>query len=446
MMRMTARRALGLTLIVALGLSGCYRSIGGSLEPTPVGDVAQAEPGLPPFEAPTAETVTEMPSPFPTLGDAIETPQSAAGLLPGQGGAEVAAVPSLTAVLPPSFTPRPLPTNTPAATPLPPPTQPPAITSSPTVGPTATFTSVPFRPILPSPTYTPFWSGAPVEAQPLGERPPDGQLALAPVAMSPTPYVIAQAQPPAQQAIPPAEVAPQQEAIPPAEVAQQPTLDPGLAPGEATLSVFQMTATQIVFSATATAAAQQGIFFPTLTPLPGQVIQPQGEVIYITATPAGQPGICDEYLISPGETLSRIALTFGVTVNQIAQANNIVNPDLILAGDTILIPCPVPLTPTPIGTISASGVQPGQGGPAGTSTYIVAPGDNLYRISLRFGVTMTALMNANGLNPATMNNIYVGQTLVIPGGGTVVQPTLAPQVVQPIQTPIYIIVTATPAF
>ena len=49
-----------------------------------------------------------------------------------------------------------------------------------------------------------------------------------------------------------------------------------------------------------------------------------------------------------------------------------------------------------------------------TAYYTVQPGDNLYRISLQYNVTMGALMAANGIyNP---NFIYAGQTLCIPGG------------------------------
>src|SRR5512135_2980282 len=41
--------------------------------------------------------------------------------------------------------------------------------------------------------------------------------------------------------------------------------------------------------------------------------------------------------------------------------------------------------------------------------YTVRPGDNLYRVSLRFGVSMYAVMQANGLvNP---NYVYAGQVL-----------------------------------
>jgi LysM repeat protein len=46
--------------------------------------------------------------------------------------------------------------------------------------------------------------------------------------------------------------------------------------------------------------------------------------------------------------------------------------------------------------------------------YTVRPGDNLYRVSLRFGVSMYAVMQANGLvNP---NYVYAGQVLRIPTG------------------------------
>jgi LysM repeat protein len=56
-------------------------------------------------------------------------------------------------------------------------------------------------------------------------------------------------------------------------------------------------------------------------------------------------------------------------------------------------------------------------GPAFADTiYIVQPGDNLFRISLRFGVSEPAVMAANGLTDPS--RIYAGQQLVIPGPGT----------------------------
>jgi LysM repeat protein len=48
-------------------------------------------------------------------------------------------------------------------------------------------------------------------------------------------------------------------------------------------------------------------------------------------------------------------------------------------------------------------------------THVVQRGENLSRIAARYGTTVQAIMNANGLrNP---NFVYVGQRLTIPGGG-----------------------------
>jgi LysM repeat protein len=235
-----------------------------------------------------------------------------------------------------------------------------------------------------------------------------------------------------------------------------------------------MTATQMLYEATANAAATLGIPTPFPPNVPTQVIptqdplapvqptqQPQipagsypPNATVITATPFGQPGICSEHLIQPGETLSRIALNYGVSTNEIAVANNIVNPDLIEAGQTLLIPCYIPPTATPVVVPVVQGavtVVPGQTGVVSQpQIYTVQVGDNIYQISLRFGVDMSALVAANGLNATTMNMIYVGQQLVIPGATTAIVVTATPigtppaPVVNPTLTPFIIIVTSAP--
>jgi LysM repeat protein len=50
------------------------------------------------------------------------------------------------------------------------------------------------------------------------------------------------------------------------------------------------------------------------------------------------------------------------------------------------------------------------------SVHVVQRGENLYRIALRYGTTVQALASANNL--ASTSLIYVGQTLVIPGIGS----------------------------
>ena len=63
-------------------------------------------------------------------------------------------------------------------------------------------------------------------------------------------------------------------------------------------------------------------------------------------------------------------------------------------------------------TILLSAAAPALAGPAQDVIYIVQRGDNLYRISLRFGATVAAIKAANGL---TSDIIRIGQVLIIPG-------------------------------
>jgi nucleoid-associated protein YgaU len=51
----------------------------------------------------------------------------------------------------------------------------------------------------------------------------------------------------------------------------------------------------------------------------------------------------------------------------------------------------------------------------GQQTHVVQPGENLFRIALKYGTTWPVLAAANNItNP---NLIYVGQVLIIPGPG-----------------------------
>ena len=52
----------------------------------------------------------------------------------------------------------------------------------------------------------------------------------------------------------------------------------------------------------------------------------------------------------------------------------------------------------------------------GSTVHVVQRGENLYRIGLRYGVTVNALVAANGLRNA--NHVWVGQRLVIPTGSS----------------------------
>ena len=74
--------------------------------------------------------------------------------------------------------------------------------------------------------------------------------------------------------------------------------------------------------------------------------------------------------------------------------------------------------------------------------HVVQPGETLFRIGLRYGVSWVAIMQANGLVSTT---IYVGQPLIIPSGGDLpasVQPAPAePAVLPPPATPAPVVET-----
>jgi LysM repeat protein len=126
------------------------------------------------------------------------------------------------------------------------------------------------------------------------------------------------------------------------------------------------------------------------------------------------------YSVQWGDTLSRLAARFGVSMQSIIDANNISNPDLIYAGQTLEIPdgnaTPAPQPPP------STTPQPQ------TGTYTVKSGDTLSAIARRMGTTVTAIAQANNIR--NVNLIYVGQVLTIPGGGS--SPAPSPPQPQPI--------------
>jgi len=83
---------------------------------------------------------------------------------------------------------------------------------------------------------------------------------------------------------------------------------------------------------------------------------------------------------------------------------------------------PPTVTSTPGATAESGGATATPAPPSG-QTYTVQPGDTLYEIARRFGVSVEALARANGiLNPAL---IHPGQVLVIPVPGTTPRPPVA---------------------
>ena len=135
------------------------------------------------------------------------------------------------------------------------------------------------------------------------------------------------------------------------------------------------------------------------------------------ATPAAKPAAARVHLVTRGQNLTTIARTYGVTVSAIVQANSISNPSRIYAGQRLTIPGAAPAAP------SASRAATPAAKPAAARVHLVARGQNLTTIARTYGVTVSAIVQANSIsNPS---RIYAGQRLTIPGAAAAAPPAAA---------------------
>jgi LysM repeat protein len=120
--------------------------------------------------------------------------------------------------------------------------------------------------------------------------------------------------------------------------------------------------------------------------------------------------ILGKHTVQSGETLYCIGRAYGVDPYAIALQNNIANPNAICAGQVLEIPNqPASLPAGRTCPRQFDGFTPS---PTCRWNHTVAAGENLYRISLHYGVSMWAIAEANHI--LNMNLIYTGQVLCIP--------------------------------
>ena len=110
------------------------------------------------------------------------------------------------------------------------------------------------------------------------------------------------------------------------------------------------------------------------------------------------------YTVERGDSLWSIARRFGVTVQEIRDANDLTS-DTLSVGQSLIIP----------GISAGDDLEDNEENDTVPTTYTVASGDSLWSIANRFGVTVNDLKSANGL---TSNLLSVGQVLIIPTAGS----------------------------
>jgi LysM repeat protein len=151
---------------------------------------------------------------------------------------------------------------------------------------------------------------------------------------------------------------------------------------------------------------------PTVTPTPRPTRTPAP-----TSTPTPMPPLT--YQVQPGDTLSAIAETFGTSVTDILALNPGLEPEALPVGYVLLIPAGT-LTPTTTPTLDPNLPTPT---PGNFIVYVVERGDTLSSIAEEYGVSIVLIREANADQlPVGSDDIFVGQSLIIPLGTPVPSP------------------------
>jgi murein DD-endopeptidase MepM/ murein hydrolase activator NlpD len=122
-------------------------------------------------------------------------------------------------------------------------------------------------------------------------------------------------------------------------------------------------------------------------------------------TPSEQPV---SHVVQAGETLRSIAELYNLSVDVLAAQNNITHPNTIYVGQVLKISGEV--TPNP--TVEPP-LAPADASSSNSLIHLVQPGETLYRIATSYGLSVNDLARANNITDPTI--IYAGQQLIIPG-------------------------------
>lgn len=184
-----------------------------------------------------------------------------------------------------------------------------------------------------------------------------------------------------------------------------------------------------------------------------QVLKITPEVTVKTATaptkasaPAKAPAKVQTYTVVKGDSLSKIASKYKVSVADIKKWNNLktdlirIGQKLKLGADTASKPttAPKPVTkpkqatapkPVTVKPVTIPPTPPAKSAPVSTSTstYVVKSGDTLGKIALDFNMSVNDLKKMNNLSS---DLIFVGQSLKVSGGSSVVNVVSPDQIIR----------------
>jgi LysM repeat protein len=121
------------------------------------------------------------------------------------------------------------------------------------------------------------------------------------------------------------------------------------------------------------------------------------------------------HVVASGESLSSIAASDGVTVEQLAEANGVSPEASLLEGSTLTIPSQTAATAESAPSVGETTSTAEAASPSAGS-YVVQPGDTLSAIAAGVGMSVHELAASNGIDPEAP--LLAGAVLQVPGGST----------------------------
>lgn len=140
--------------------------------------------------------------------------------------------------------------------------------------------------------------------------------------------------------------------------------------------------------------------------------------------PTGNPAVngARYYRVQPGDSLSGIAVSQGISLAQLAQMNGLSPIGWLYSGQILQLPGPPVVNAAPAPAVNPVG--------GNLRYYTVQPGDSITVLAQRYGISVARLVELNGLSATRW--LYIGQVLRLPGApAPVVQPNPPAPVVQP---------------
>jgi membrane-bound lytic murein transglycosylase D len=119
------------------------------------------------------------------------------------------------------------------------------------------------------------------------------------------------------------------------------------------------------------------------------------------------------YTVRPGDNLTKLAQAQGVSIEQL-KAWNKLTTETVLAGQQLRLAAPADATALPVAVQAAAPrrAKASLGAAPKLETHTVQPGDTLFSIAKRFGITLAELKRLNHL---ASDQVKLGQKLVVGG-------------------------------